>query len=157
MGVTAVQKYPSRRFQMAQKRSILVVDDESGIRESIQMILQPKYEVYTAADGNEALQCIQKDKIDVVTLDLKMPGLSGIDVLKKIKQQNADIEVVVITGYGTPQNHQEAALHGAGDFITKPFDTSDLVNSISKSLERRAYNLRLKNFARYNSSVVVKE
>jgi DNA-binding NtrC family response regulator len=142
---------------MAQKRSILVVDDESSVRESIQMILKPKYEVYTAADGNEALQCIQKDKIDVVTLDLKMPGLSGIEVLKKIKQHNADIEVVVISAYGTPQNHQEAVRHGAGEFITKPFNTQDLVNSICKSLERRAYNLKLKNFARYNSSVLVKE
>lgn len=142
---------------MAQKRSVLVVDDESSVRDSIQMILKPKYEVYTAADGQEALQCIQKDKIDIVTLDLKMPGLSGIDVLKKIKHHNADIEVIVISAYGTPQNLQEATRHGAGDFITKPFNAPDLINSIGKSLERRTYNLKLKNLARYNASVVIKE
>ena len=141
---------------MAQKRYILIVDDELGVRESIRMILKPKYEVYTAADGKEALQCIEKDKIDVVTLDLKMPGLSGIDVLKQIKKHNADIEVVVISAHGTPQNLQEAVLLGAGEFITKPFNTPDLVNSICKSLERRSYNLKLKNLARYNSLVVVK-
>ena len=142
---------------MAQKRSILVVDDELGIREAIRMILNPNYDVYTAANGSEALQCIQKDKIDIVTLDLKMPGLSGIEVLKQIKKSNADIEVIVVSAYGTPHDHQEAVRHGAGDFIVKPFNAPDLINSICKSVERRTYNLRLRNLARYNSSVVVKE
>jgi len=142
---------------MAQKRSVLVVDDELGIREAIRMILNPNYDVYTAANGSEALQCIQKDKIDIVTLDLKMPGLSGIEVLKQIKKSNADIEVIVVSAYGTPQDHQEAVRHGAGDFIVKPFNAPDLINSICKSVERRTYNLRLRNLARYNSSVVVKE
>ena len=142
---------------MAQKRSILVVDDESSVRESIRMILKPKYDVYTAENGNEALQCIQKDKIDIVTLDLTMPGLSGIEVLKQIKKSNADIEVIVISAHGDPQNHQEAVHHGAGDFISKPFNAPDLINSIGKSAERRTYNLRLRNIERYNSSVVVKE
>jgi len=142
---------------MAQKRSILVVDDESGIRESIRMILKPNYDVYTAANGSEALQCIQKDKIDIVTLDLRMPGLSGIEVLKEIKKSNADIEVIVVSAYGTPQDHQEAVRHGAGDFIIKPFNAPDLINSIGKSVERRSHNLTLRNLARYNSSVVMKE
>ena len=142
---------------MAQKRSILVVDDESSVRESIRMILKPKYDVYTAENGNEALQCIQKDKIDIVTLDLTMPGLSGIEVLKQIKKSNADIEVIVVSAYGTPQNTQEAARLGANDFIIKPFNTPDLIDSICKSVERRTHNVRLRNLARYNSSVVVKE
>ena len=142
---------------MAQKRSVLIVDDESGIRESIRIILKPKYEVYTAASGDEALQCIQKDKIDIVTLDLKMPGLSGIEVLKKIKQRNADIEVIVITAFGTQQDQQEAVRNGAGDFIVKPFNAPDLIDSVCRSIERRAQNLRIRNLARYNSSVVVKQ
>ena len=142
---------------MAQKKSILVVDDESGVRDSIRMILKPQYDVYMAADGSEALQCIQKDKIDIVTLDLTMPGLSGIEILKQIKEWNADIEVIVISAYGTPQNHQDAVRHGAGDFIIKPFNAPDLINSVGKSVERRTLNLRLRNLARYNSSVVVKE
>jgi DNA-binding NtrC family response regulator len=146
-------KYPLGRFKVAQERSILIVDDELGVRESLRMILKSRYEVHTAADGKEALQCIQKDKIDLVTLDLKMPGLSGIDVLREIKKKNADIEVVVITGYGSPQNLQEATRYGAGDFITKPFNMPDLINSVAKSFERQSYNQRLKNFARYNSLV----
>ena len=151
------QKVSFGRWSMAQQRSVLVVDDESGVREAIRIILKPQYAVYTAADGNEALQCIQKDKIDIVTLDLKMPGLSGFEVLKEIKKRNADIEVIVISAYGTPQNHQEAIRHGADDFLIKPFNASDLINSVCKSLERRTQNLRLRNLARYNSSVVVKE
>jgi DNA-binding NtrC family response regulator len=117
------------------------------------MILKTKYEVHTAADGNEALERLQKDKIDLVTLDLKMPGLSGIDVLREIKKRNADIEVVVVSAYGNPQNLREANRYGAGDFITKPFNAPDLINSVNKSLERRSHNLRLKNLARYNSLV----
>ena len=138
---------------MAQKRSVLIVDDEFGIRESLKMILKPICEVHTAADGKEALQCVQKDKIDLVTLDLKMPGLSGIDVLRQIKRDNPDIEVVVITAYGTVENAQEANRYGAG-FITKPFNVPDLINSIIESLERRSTRLRLKNFAQYNVLVV---
>jgi len=139
---------------MAQNKSILIVDDEFSVRESLRMILKPKYEVRTAADGREALQCIQKDEIDLVTLDLKMPGLSGIDVLKQIKRHNADIEVIVISAYGTQQNLQQAAHYGAGGFITKPFNPAELINSVTKSLERRGNNLRLKNFFRYNSLVI---
>ncbi len=138
---------------MAQKRSILIVDDEFSVRESLRMILKPSYEVHTASDGKEALLCIQKDKIDLVTLDLKMPGLSGIDVLREIKNKYADIEVIVISAYGTPQNLREATSYGVGGFITKPFSFSDIINSVGKSLDRRSHNLKLKNFSRYNSIV----
>jgi YesN/AraC family two-component response regulator len=141
---------------MAQKRSILIVDDEFSVRESLRMILKPRYVVHTAADGKEALHCIQKDKIDLVTLDLKMPGLSGIEVLREIKKKCADIEVIVISAYGTPQNVREATSYGVGGFITKPFNLSDIVNSIRKSLDRRSDTLKLKNFSRYNS-IVIKE
>ena len=139
---------------MVRRKCILIVDDESGVRESLKMILKPIWQVYTAIDGREALQSIQKDKIDLVALDLKMPGLSGIDVLRQIKEKDPDIEVIVITAHGTPQNVQEASRNGAGDFITKPFNVPDLINSINKSLERRSHNLRLKNFNRYNSVVI---
>ena len=130
------------------------MDDELGVRESLKMILKPNYQVHTATEGREALQSIQKNKIDLVALDLKMPGLSGIDVLRQIKKNDPDIEVIVITAHGTTQNIQEATQYGAGDFITKPFNVPDLINSINKSLERRSHNLRLKNFNRYTNLVI---
>jgi len=130
---------------MAQKGSILIVDDEVGPRESLRMILKPIYEIYTAANGDEALQVIQKENIDLVTLDLRMPGLSGIDVLREIKKIRTDVEVIVITGYGTLTNAQEAIRYGAGDFISKPFNVADIIAIISKSFERRNYNMKIKN------------
>jgi DNA-binding NtrC family response regulator len=130
---------------MSNKGTILIVDDEVGPRESLRMILKPIYEVFTAGDGQEALRCIQDKSIDLVTLDLKMPGLSGIDVLREIKKFQADIEVIVITGYGTLTNAQEAIRFGAGDFISKPFNVADIIAIVSKSFERRNYNLKIKN------------
>ncbi len=130
---------------MANKGTILIVDDEVGPRESLRMILKPIYEVYTAGDGQEALRCIHDQNIDLVTLDLKMPGLSGIDVLREIKKIQPDIEIIVITGYGTLNNAQEAIRFGAGDFISKPFNVADIIAIVSKSFERRSYNLKIKN------------
>jgi DNA-binding NtrC family response regulator len=130
------QKIPS-------KETILVVDDEVGPRESLRMILKPLYEVHTASDGQEALRLINTEDIDVVTLDLKMPGLSGIDVLKEIKNLKPNMEVIVITGYGTLGNAQEAIRFGAGDFISKPFNVADIISIVAKSFERRSYTLKL--------------
>ena len=130
---------------MSQKGSILIVDDEVGPRESLRMILKPIYEIYTATNGDEALQVIQDENIDLVTLDLRMPGLSGIDVLREIKKVRAEVEVIVITGYGTLTNAQEAIRYGAGDFISKPFNVADIIAIISKSFERRNYNIKIKS------------
>ncbi len=141
-------------MSVAQKRAILIVDDELGVRESLKMILMPGYQVHTAVNGEEALHSIQKDQIDLVALDLRMPGLPGIEVLRQIKKNDPDIEVIVITAYGTAEDAKEAVRNGAGDFITKPFNAADLVNSVNKSLERRSKNLRFKNFSRYNSAVI---
>ena len=128
---------------MESRGKILIVDDEAGPRESLRMILKPIYNISMAANGKEALELIQKENIDLVTLDLNMPGLSGIDVLKEIKRIKSDVEVIIITGYGTLKNAQEVIRHGAGDFISKPFNVADIIAIVSKSFERRAYNLKI--------------
>ena len=130
---------------MENQGSILVVDDEVGPRESLRMILKPIYDVHTATNGQEALQFISREKIDLVTLDLKMPGISGIDVLKEIKKLHADIEVVIVTGYGTLTNAVEAIRYGAVDFISKPFNVAEIISIVSKSVERRNFNLKIKD------------
>ena len=132
------QKIPS-------KGAILIVDDEFGPRESLRMILKPLYEVYTASDGQEALRVISEREIDVVTLDLNMPGLSGIEVLKEIKKLRPDAEVIVITGYGSLGNASEAIRLGAGNFISKPFNVSEIISAVVRAIERRRYNLRIKS------------
>ena len=125
--------------------SVLVVDDEFGPRESLRMILKPIYDVRTAASGQEALNFICRENVDVVTVDLKMPGLSGIDVLREIKKMRTEVEVVIVTGYGTPTNAVEAFRYGAVDFIFKPFNVADIISVIKKSVERRNSNLAIKN------------
>jgi two-component system nitrogen regulation response regulator NtrX len=133
---------------MAQRRSILVVDDELGPRESLRMILKPIYEVHTASSGQEALQFINKEKIDLVTLDLKMPGIPGLDVLREIKKNQEDIEVIIITGYGTLPNAMEAIQCGAVDFISKPFNVADIVAVVSKSIERQNLRQKIKELSK---------
>jgi putative two-component system response regulator len=136
---------------MAEAGSILIVDDELGPRESLRMILKPIYDVHTASNGQEALKFLQKEEIDLVTLDLKMPGLSGLETLKEIKKFKPEVEIIIITGYGTLTNAQEAIRYGAGDFISKPFNVADIIAIISKSFERRSYNLRIKSlFQKFN-------
>jgi len=130
---------------MGQRGSILIVDDEIGPRESLRMILKPIYDVHTAANGYEALQLIKREQVDLVTLDLKMPGISGIDVLREIKKLRADVEVIIITGYGTLTNAVEAIRYGAVDFISKPFNVAEIISIVSKSVERRNFNLKIKN------------
>ncbi len=127
-----------------QRKAILVVDDESGVRESLRQILKPHYEVYTAATGDEALECLKRKKIDLVTLDIKMPGISGMEVLKKIKETRKGIEVLLVTAYGTFANAEEAVLYGAGDFIVKPFDVLEITARIGKCLERSHQRQRIK-------------
>jgi len=132
-------------MKMAFKGSILIVDDELGPREALRMILKPICKLHTAANGDEALDCIRREKIDLVTLDLKMPGLSGFDVLKEIKKFKKNIDVIIITGLGTLPNAKEAIHYGAGDFISKPFNVADIIAIVSKVFERRDYTAKISN------------
>lgn len=129
---------------MAQQNSVLVVDDELGPRESLRMILKPLFEVKTASNGQEALQCLQQIKIDLITLDLKMPGISGMDVLREIKKMKLDVPVIIVTAYGTLPNAHEAIRHGAVDFISKPYNATDILSIVRRTVDQRQYNLKLK-------------
>jgi putative two-component system response regulator len=130
---------------MSVKGSVLVVDDEFGPRESLRMILKPIYDVHAVDNGQDALDFLCRENVDLVTLDLRMPGLSGIDVLREIKKMRHDTEVVVITGYGTMNTAVEAFRLGAVDFIFKPFNVAEIISIVKKSVERRNFNLAIKN------------
>jgi len=136
---------------MISKGSILIVDDEADLRESLRMILQPMYDVHTAENGQEAINFISQEKVDLVTLDLNMPGLWGIEVLQEIKKLQPDIEVMIVTGYGTLANAQEAIRFGAGGFVSKPFTVADIITGASKAIERRNQNLKIQRFNPANS------
>jgi DNA-binding NtrC family response regulator len=119
---------------MRSKSSILIVDDELGVRESLRMILKPYYEIYTAPDGEAALNIIRERKIRLITLDLNMPKLSGIETLREIRKIDGEIPVIIITGYGTDKDRKEALLYGVKAFIAKPFNTSTMITVINEIL-----------------------
>lgn len=119
------------------KGNILIVDDEMGPRESLRMILKPFYTVHIAENGTRALEIIQEKEIDLVTLDLKMSGLQGIDVLKQIKNVRQDIEVIIVTGYGNLKSAVEGIRYGVIDFLTKPFNITEIVSAVHRAMEKK--------------------
>jgi signal transduction histidine kinase len=119
------------------KSHVLVVDDELGPRESLKMILNPYYNVLTADRGAQAVEILKQYPIDLVTLDLKMPGFTGINVLEKVKQHDPDIEAIIITGYGSLDTAIEGLRLGAFDYISKPFDVHHILALVRRGLERR--------------------
>jgi signal transduction histidine kinase len=121
----------------ASKPNILIVDDEMGPRESLKMILNPYYNVLTADRGAQAVELLKQHSIDLVTLDLKMPGFTGIHVLEKVKQHDPDIEAIIITGYGSLDTAIEGLRLGAFDYISKPFDVNHILALVRRGLERR--------------------
>ncbi len=127
---------------MPLKKSILIVEDEAGPRESLRMILKPFYEIHTASNGEEAIQTIQTQAVDVVTLDLNMPGMRGIDVLKELKKLKPEVEVIIITALATLPNAHKAIQYGASDFLSKPFHVSEVIAVIKKSIDRQESKLK---------------
>ncbi len=133
---------------MEERATVLVVDDELGSREALRFTLKPMFDVYTSENGQEALGFIRKKPVDIVTLDLKMPGMNGIEVLKEIKRLDPDIQVIIITAYATVESCQEAIRWGVFNYINKPFHPVDIISSVQKSIERRKLNKSLKTFIR---------
>lgn len=128
--------------------NILIVDDEIGPRESLRMILKPHYNVFTAENGYAAIQMLRQVEMDVVTLDIRMPGMSGIDTLKEIRGLDPDVMVIIITGFGTLNSAIEAIRYGVFDYISKPFNVPEIMCIIDKSIQRRKLNLRVKGMLR---------
>jgi DNA-binding NtrC family response regulator len=118
------------------QRRILVVDDDESLRRVTQVQLeQSGYEVAAAADGNEALAVLERFPADMVITDLKMPGMSGLDLLKRIRAETPEIVVIMVTAFGTIENAVEAMRAGAYDYITKPVQIEELRMTVSRALE----------------------
>lgn len=125
---------------MAHQDSMLMIDDELSPRESLRGIFSLLYEVLTAQNREEALQVIRDKEIDPAWLHLKTPDLSEMDVLEEIKSMGADVDVIIISGHGTLKNSREAMNDGAVHFIAEPFNVSDIVAGVEKSVEIRKCN-----------------
>lgn len=124
---------------MAEKKvSIMVVDDEPSVLESFKMILKIKdYEVSTFPEGQSGVDSIEKGKYDIAFVDLKLPGIDGIEVLKRIKQKDADIEVIIVTAYASESSHANAITLGALEYLRKPFLMEEIYELVERALRRR--------------------
>ncbi len=117
---------------------ILVIDDERGIREGCRRILESEnYQVLLAEDGAKGLELARTDQVAVALIDLKMPGIDGLEVLREIRKINSEIIPIIVSGHGTIESAVEAMKAGAFDFVTKPFTPDQLLKIIDKSLSQK--------------------
>jgi putative nucleotidyltransferase with HDIG domain len=140
--------------QTEEQGTILVVDDERGPRESLRMILRPTYQVLCARDGVEALEILRTQAVDLVTLDLNMPGIQGEEIMRTIRREFPSVELIVITGYGTLENAAEAVRYGVSDYLQKPFDVVQVSAAVFRALSRRRGRSRLVDFLETLGSMV---
>lgn len=125
------------------KFTVLVVDDEKNIREGLGEYLRLEgYEIVLAADGREGAQAADRGDIDLVITDLRMPGLSGHELLKQVASRYPSVPVIVLTGHGTVEDAVNAMRNGAYDFITKPVNLDHLSILVKRALERRELSRR---------------
>ncbi|HEV8142589.1 MAG TPA: sigma-54 dependent transcriptional regulator [Methylomirabilota bacterium] len=124
---------------MSEAATLLVADDDPGLRESLQRTLtRAGYQVVLAPDGRAALEQIQGGGLDLILSDLRMPGLTGIELLRAAKTLAPDVDVILLTAFGTIEEAVNAMKDGAYDFITKPFRGEQLLKVVGKALERRS-------------------
>jgi len=120
---------------------VLVVDDELGPRESLRMLLKPAYDIETADNGHVALETLGRFRPDIVIMDIKMPEMDGLELLRRVKQTDGTIEVVMITAYASLETVKHALTHGAFEYLIKPFPRQDLEDVVRRALLRRQADL----------------
>ena len=119
------------------KPVVLIVDDEEPTRRILKLNLQDRYQVLLARNGEEALQQLSQTPVDVLVTDMRMPGLSGLDLLKQVHERWPDLPVIVVTAYGTIENAVEAMRQGAYDYLQKPIKIAELEVLLEKTLRYR--------------------
>src|SRR2546429_3437849 len=123
---------------MAEPATLLVADDDPGLRESLERTLTREgYRVVLASDGRAALERVQAGGVDLIVTDLRMPGLTGLELLRAAKAIMPDVDVILLTAFGTVEEAVKAMKDGAYDFLTKPFRREQLIKLVDKALERR--------------------
>ena len=133
---------------MPDKISLLIVDDEASVRESLEnWFLEDGYQVKCAENAKTALQLLEEETFDIILTDIKMPGMDGLEMLKRIKSLKSDAIVIVMTAFATVDTAVQALKDGAFDYVTKPFDPDDLshlIRNASRQVNLKAENTRLK-------------
>jgi DNA-binding response OmpR family regulator len=111
---------------------VLVVDDDAGLRDAIGTILETRFEVLTAESGEQALEILRKKRVDVVTLDLTMPGIGGLATLARLREMRQLVPVIILSGSGTDADFAAARKYGVADWLQKPFDPGELCEALAR-------------------------
>lgn len=125
------------------KTTILIVDDEEGARQSLEIILEDKYRVLIAESGGEALKILEKEPVALVLLDIHMPDMDGLEVLRRIKEQDETIDVIMVSALNLARKAVDAIKLGAYDYITKPFEPEDILSTVERVISRQRLNREL--------------
>ena len=120
-----------------QKPTLLVIDDEAGPRDALRVILRPFFNIQTAESARAAIDVLNSQQIDLITLDQKLPDRQGIELLQDIKQHHSGVEVIIITGYGSLKSAMEGIRHGAAGYLLKPFNITELLSLVNQTLEKK--------------------
>ncbi len=143
-----INKLRGEQTGMNKNYSVLVVDDEPGMREFLEIMLTKEgYEVSIASNGEEAIEKIGKESFDLAIVDIQMPGINGIEVLRNTREKNYNTTIIMITAFASHESAIEAMKLGAYDYITKPFKIDEIKLVIKKSLDKNVLekeNTRLK-------------
>lgn len=143
---------------MNDKASILIIDDEEIVRRShLRSLAETGCHAEAAQDGHEALRVMEQHTFDVVMLDLRMPGLDGMNVLKTIKQRWPNSEVVVITGYPSIESAKEAVRLGAQNYIAKPVGPEDLIKAANEAWTHKRWAMHRNQNEREAEDLVGRE
>lgn len=133
--------------QRGRKGTLLIVDDEEGPRQSLRVIFKDDYDLLMASDGATAIELAQNHKIDVAVCDIRMAGMSGIEVLERLKYVNPLLEVVMMTAFETADTMRQALRLRACDYINKPFDIATMRAAVASAMQRRTLEIEIKNNA----------
>ncbi len=121
-----------------QRRTLLIVDDEEGPRQSLRIVFKDDYNTLLADNGNRAIEIARQHPVDAAVLDIRMSGMSGVELLGKLKEIDSTIEVIMLTAYETIETARQALKLGACDYLTKPFDLSTMRAAVANAMERHA-------------------
>jgi two-component system response regulator AtoC len=122
--------------ETAKRATILVVDDEQGVRQSFYMVLKDEFEVLLAETGNEAIDIFSKNTVDVILLDILLPDINGIELLERLKDMDPNTEIIMITAVKEVQTAVKAIKQGAYEYIIKPFNVDEVITVIRRALEK---------------------
>src|SRR5271167_1073496 len=127
-----IEATPSKR-----RGTLLIVDDEDGPRQSLRVIFKDDYDLLMAEDGPTAIKLAQSNDVDVAVLDIRMAGMSGIEVLERLKFVQPDIEAIMMTAFETTDTIRQALRLRACDYINKPFDLATMRAAVNQAMQRR--------------------